>query len=46
VNGKKPVINKKGKHLIVKYNDRLMQALLLGNSANIHGAKTLNCIAT
>lgn len=30
----------------IKYNDRLVQSLLLGNAAKIHGSKTLNIIAS
>jgi|GEM_PF-1968155 len=38
VNGKKTVINKKTlQPMLVKYNDRLVQALELCNAAQIHG---------
>lgn len=47
VNGKKTVINKKTlQPMLVKYNDRLVQALELCNAAQIHGWKTLNFIST
>lgn len=46
VNGKKGIVNGKGKDLYVKYNDRLMQALFLWNASRIHGGKTINYIIT
>ena len=41
VNGKQSVPD-----LVVKYNDRLLQLLLLTQNAKIHGAKTINVIPT
>ena len=46
VNGNKSVIGKKGNPLHVKYNDRLVQWLFLGNAARVHGWKTVNYIST
>lgn len=46
INGKKPVMDKKGNPLQVKYNDRLMQAIFLWNAARIHWWKTVNYIST
>ena len=41
VNGKKDIDGK-----VIKYNDRLLQALLLAKCAKGHGAKTINMVPT
>ena len=46
VNGKKIVRDKNLHPIIMKYNDRLVQALFLGNAAEVHWWKTLNYIST
>ncbi len=46
VNGNKIILDKKRNPMHVKYNDRFVQSLFLGNAAIVHWCKTLNFIYT